>query len=91
MKQQYFATFLLTLLIVSVWVDYTFAISVSSTENLPEIFIGVDVAYYNIDEMYDLIDEVSPYTNLFVIGAEGISYNQTKLNETCQYLSLIHI
>ena len=71
---------------MSVWVDYSFAISISSTEDLPEIFVGVDVAYNNIDEMYDLIDEVSPYTNLFVIGAEGISYNQTKLNETCQYL-----
>ena len=59
---------------------------ISSKEEMQEFFVGIDVAYDNLDEIKKLIDDVSPYTNLFVIGSTGISYNETKLNETCQYL-----
>ena len=52
----------------------------------PEFFVGVDVAYADLNDIKELIDEVSSYTNLFVIGSTGISYNATKLDEVCQYL-----
>ena len=45
-----------------------------------------DVAYADVDELKELIDEVSSYTNLFLIGSTGISHNSAKLNEMCQYL-----
>ena len=86
MKQQYIVTIFLTLLIFSVLLDYTFATSISLSEDTREIFVGIDVAYNNIDEMYDIIDNVCDYTNLFVIGAEAISHNETALSEACQYL-----
>jgi hypothetical protein len=51
-----------------------------------DVFVGVDVAYNDIAEIERLADEISNYTNLFVIGCTGISYNATLLYETCQYV-----
>jgi hypothetical protein len=48
--------------------------------------VGVDVAYENLTEIKKLIDEISSYTNLFVIGCTGITHNLTTLDETCQYV-----
>jgi hypothetical protein len=63
------------------------------------LFVGIDAAYENMTEIKALIDEVSPYTNIFVVGCTGItdvfvwnlttrhvSENFTLLNEICQYL-----
>ena len=58
----------------------------SSKNNLPDVFVGVDVAYDDLAASNKLIDEVSSYTNLFVIGSRGITHNTTKLDATCQYL-----
>ena len=55
-------------------------------EESPDFFVGIDVAYDNIKEIKKLADEVSFYTNLFVIGSRGITHNYTRLDETCQYL-----
>ena len=55
-------------------------------EEAPDFFVGIDVAYDNIKEIKKLADEVSSYTNLFVIGSRGITHNYTRLDETCQYL-----
>jgi hypothetical protein len=52
----------------------------------PDLFVGVDVAYEDLTATKKLINEVSSYTNLFVIGCTGITQNSTKLNETCQYV-----
>lgn len=86
MKQRFLMIFFIILLIPSVFIGYSFLAVDTSQENLLEFFVGVDVAHSNIDEIKELIDEISSYTNLFVIGSTGISYNETKLNETCQYL-----
>ena len=86
MDQRFLMIFLIILLIPSVIIGYGFIALDPSKEEIQEFFVGIDVAYDNLDEIKELIDEVSPYTNLFVIGSTGISYNETKLNETCQYL-----
>jgi hypothetical protein len=52
----------------------------------PDFFVGVDVAYSDLTAIKNLIGEVSSYTNLFVIGSTGISYDKIALDETCQYL-----
>ena len=78
--------FLITLLISSVFIGYSFLAVDPSKEENPEFFVGIDVAYDDLDEIKGLIDEVSPYTNLFVIGSTGVSYNETKLTHVCQYL-----
>jgi hypothetical protein len=52
-----------------------------------EFFVGVDVAYADLDKIKNLVDQIANYTNLFVIGSTGVTYNQTKLNDTIQYLT----
>jgi len=71
----------------SVFIVQSFYIKSPSQKDPLDLYVGIDAAYDNMDEIYELIDEVSSYTNLFIIGSTGISYNQTKLNEICQYLS----
>lgn len=56
----------------------------TKTETLG-VFVGLDVAYDNIDEIKILVDEISQYTNFFIIGSTGITYNETKLDDICQY------
>jgi len=52
-----------------------------------EFFVGVEFAYSgNISDLKDLVDNVKNYTNLFVIGSLEISFNQTALNEACNYV-----
>ncbi len=48
--------------------------------------MGVDVAFDNVTEIKLLVDEISPYTNLIVIGSTGITYDVAKLDEVCQYV-----
>ncbi len=52
----------------------------------PAFFFGVDAAYDGVEDIKRLVDEVKSYTNLFVIGSLGITFNVTKLNEVCQYV-----
>ena len=86
MKHRFLMIFFIALLIPSVFIGHSLLTLDYSQEEIQELFVGIDVAYDNLDEIKRLINEVSPYTNLFVIGSTGISYNETKLNETCQYL-----
>src|SRR4030042_3538618 len=54
---------------------------------VPDVFVGLDMAYGDsVAEAKRLVDEVSPYTNVFILGCKGITYNTTRLNETCQYI-----
>jgi hypothetical protein len=52
-----------------------------------DVFVGVDAAYDDIKGIESLVDEVKSYTNFFVIGSTGITYNVTNLNEVCQYIN----
>jgi hypothetical protein len=55
-------------------------------KNPPDFYVGIDVAYADVGAIKSLIDEVSPYTNLFLLGSTGISHNSTNLFDLCQYL-----
>jgi hypothetical protein len=54
----------------------------------PEFFVGVELAYSNptFEDVKDLVDKVKDYTNLFVIGSPGITFNHAMLNQTCDYI-----
>ena len=54
--------------------------------SMPNFFVGVDAVSDNVEDIKILVDEVKSYTNLFVIGSTGITDNETKLNEVCQYV-----
>ena len=55
-------------------------------EDYVDVFVGIDVAYDCPEETKTLIDAVSPYTNVFIIGSEGVTSNETKLTELSQYI-----
>ncbi|MCW4034145.1 MAG: hypothetical protein NWF03_02135 [Candidatus Bathyarchaeota archaeon] len=61
--------------------------STSHVEAEPlDVWVGIDIAYDNMTELKLLADELCTYTNLFVIGCTGITYNTTKLYDACQYV-----
>ena len=58
--------------------------SVGSTS---EFFVGVEFAYSdNVADLKDLVDKVKNYTNLFVLGSVGMTFNRTALDESCDYI-----
>jgi hypothetical protein len=75
-----------SLLIFSFALHCTFLVKDTSEDDQVGVFVGVDVAYDDIAEIKRLTNEISNYTNLFVIGCTGISYNATLLYESCQYV-----
>jgi hypothetical protein len=86
LKDRYFwailvAVILIPLLIISLFVACGFYVAPSS-----ELFVGVDAAYDNIDEIKQFVDEASSYTNTIVLGSTGITHNFSKLDEACQYI-----
>ena len=86
MKKLYLVAILCFLLVASLF--FVSGLLIGPTKNeFPDVFVGIDVAYSDVEQIKTLVDEVSSYTNLFVIGSTGISDNQTKLEETCQYLN----
>jgi len=86
MKKLYFVAIFCLLLVSSLLFIATFLFDSPKSES-PDVFVGIDVAYSDVEEIKTLVDRVSSYTNLFVIGSTGISYDQMKLEETCQYLT----
>jgi hypothetical protein len=86
MKPKYLVALFVSLLIVPVFLYYGFLVNDLAKQESLDLFVGIDVAYENLTEIKTLIDEVSSYTNLFVIGCTGITNNATRLNETCQYI-----
>ncbi len=78
--------FLVTVLLISLFVSYGFLFDEDSSRAFEGVFVGVDVAYDDMEANKELIDEVCAYTNLFVIGTTGITNNKTTLNEICQYV-----
>jgi hypothetical protein len=52
-----------------------------------EFYLGVEYAYGDhANELESLVDKVKNYTNLFVIGSIEITFNQTALTESCDYI-----
>jgi hypothetical protein len=99
MKHKYIVALLISLLIVPVSLYYGFLVNDTAKKMSSDLFVGIDVAYENLTDIKKLIDETSPYTNLFVIGCTGITQNiimnvttgtiienVTELNEICQYV-----
>ena len=50
-------------------------------------FVGVEFAYSNnVGDLKSLVDKVKDYTNLFVIGSVAMTFNDTALDESCDYI-----
>ena len=87
MKARYIVVIAIaSVLIAALLVRFSF-MDESTAEGDPlPVFVGVDVAYDSPEEIKTLVDAISPYTNFFVIGSTGITYNETRLADLCQYV-----
>lgn len=76
---------LVSLLAFSLFVQRQLSTKKTANGAYPAVFIGVDVAYYDgLAGIKSIINEVSAYTNLIVIGSTGLTYS-SNLGEACQY------
>ncbi|MCS7124920.1 MAG: hypothetical protein NZ932_05870 [Candidatus Bathyarchaeota archaeon] len=55
-------------------------------ETSSKVFVGVEFAYGDVYDCKKLVDRVKNFTNLFVIGLPELTFNQTQLNEICDYI-----
>jgi hypothetical protein len=81
-------TKLLTVLFILVLVAPFFVNSSATTKatsDTQDLYVGIDVAYESVPATEALIDKVSAYTNIFIIGCSG-NRNETRLNVLSQYI-----
>jgi hypothetical protein len=87
MKLQVVVTiFLVLVIIVPVFLYYGFLADTTVKGEPSGLFVGVDMAYNNVTEIKQLVDEIRPYTNTIVIGSTGITLDMEKLDDLCQYV-----
>ena len=87
MKRKFFFVLLiLSILAAALFLQQITVQQPSPRNSSPTVFVGVDVAYEDINQTKKLVDEVSAYTNLFVIGCKAVAFNATKLTDVCSYL-----
>ena len=86
MKDRYFWIILVIVILIPILFVSLFLAFGGVYAQSAEIFVGVDAAYDNLQEIKLFVDEVSPYTNTIILGSTGITHNFTKLNEVCQYI-----
>ena len=71
-----------------------FTFDPAKTDSPPEFYVGVEFAYgrnlndsqTTFTDLKMLVDKVSNYTNLFVVGIPEVSKNQALLNDSCNYI-----
>jgi hypothetical protein len=89
MRLKELVIFLIAILISTFIINSTSSNIVQSAETAPNLYFGVAVAFESLEETLRIVDEVSSYTNLFVIGCYGPLiqgntsypvYNETRLN-----------
>jgi len=85
MKKLCLAAIFCFLLVASLFFVSSFLISILKNESL-DVFVGIDVAYNDVGEIKELVDEIGSYTNTFVIGSTGITFDVAKLDEVCNYV-----
>jgi hypothetical protein len=84
MKNRQLAILLVTLLVIQAFPNYVFLAN-SYAQTKPDVYIGIDLSYGDVAEAKALIDQVSSYTNLIVVGTTKITWYPNKLTETFQY------
>ena len=95
MKLKDLGIFLIVILFSTFIINSTSSDIAQSAETATSLYFGVDVAFESLDETLRIVDEVSSYTNLFVIGCYGPviqsnkshpMYNETRLNYISEYV-----
>ena len=85
MKFKQLTVLLILLLSLPLFLNCTSTAQVVTAQTAPSLYFGVDVAFESLAVTEQLIDNVSSYTNFFVIGCTG-NYNLTRLTIISQYV-----
>jgi len=86
MRFKQLAVLLILLLILPLFLNLNLNAKAETTQaSSSPLYFGVDVAYGSLAETEQLIDNVSSYTNFFLIGCTG-GYNLTRLSIISQYV-----
>lgn len=82
------ATLTATLLIALIVLSLFLALNGFSNQTASrQFYVGVEFAYGDhASEVKALVDKVKDYTNLFVFGSVGLTFNRTALTEACDYV-----
>jgi hypothetical protein len=60
----------------------------TSTATSREFYVGTEYAYGNSPaEIKALVDKTRGYTNLLVVGASDLTFNESALSESCDYIA----
>src|SRR5512136_2395733 len=84
MKNRLLPALMLALLILQIAASFAL-ISDGHAEIMPDVYVGIDISYGDVAEAKAVIDQVSSFTNLIVIGTSKITWYPNKLNETFNY------
>ncbi len=79
--------FLAFILIFSVFIALNSIAKAPMKPSAVDVFVGIDAAFGNVQDVKTIIDEVKSYTNFFVVGSNNVTNNEANINEVCKYLS----
>ena len=75
---------LILVVILPLFLTVSLPLKAESTSSVPPLYVGVDVAFGNVSATEQLIDQVSSYTNIIVLGCTNY-YDLTTLTTLSQY------
>ena len=84
MRKWQLTALLVTVLAVQVFASCNF-VETSSAQAAPNVYVGVDIAYGGAAEAKSVIDQVSSFTNLVVIGSTQVTWFPDRVQQTFQY------
>lgn len=84
MENKQIVALIVTLMVIQAFTSCVFLPN-TSAQAAPDVYIGIDISYGDVEEAKALIDQVSSYTNLIVVGTTKITWYPDKVNETFQY------
>ena len=79
------AIFFLILLLVLAFSAILLFLS-PQNENKPNVFVGIDIGYGNETQATKIIDEVSSYVNLVIVGSLNVTADTPRLTAICDYM-----
>ena len=87
MKFRQLTVVLVSLLIInSMFSSVNLVKQTNAQTTTPDVYVGVDMGYATtVAGAESLIDQVSDYTNFFILGASALTMNVSSLNETLQH------
>jgi hypothetical protein len=84
------AAILIVLIVLSIFLAVNWSGNKASGR---QFYVGIEYAYganqtvqAQVAQIHALVDKVKDYTNLFVMGSVGLTFNQTALTQACDYI-----